>query len=77
MKRIVIFCLLVMLAMSMALPAYAANGQVSYLSDAEKFFFEPGTNYSPTDLFPDFKDVMPGDSIQQRILVKNDRPGAR
>ena len=72
MKRIVIFCLLVMLAMSMALPAYAANGQVSYLSDAEKFFFEPGTNYSPTDLFPDFKDVMPGDSIQQRILVKND-----
>ena len=54
------------------MPVAALDGQVIYAEGAEKFFFLPGTDYSPTDLFPDFKDVMPGDSIQQKILVKND-----
>ena len=58
--------------MTCALPAAALDGQVVYAEGAEKFFFLPGSDYSPTDLFPDFKNVMPGDSIQQKILVKND-----
>ena len=58
--------------MTCALPAAALDGQVVYAEGAEKFFFLPGSDYSPTDLFPDFKDVMPGDRIQQKIRVKND-----
>ena len=58
--------------MTCALPAAALDGQVVYAEGAEKFFFLPGSDYSPTDLFPDFKNVMPGDRIQQKILVKND-----
>ena len=72
MKRFFAFCLMLTLLIALALPANAAGGQVVYSEDAEKFFFLPGSDYSPTDLFPNFKDVMPGDSLEQRIVVKND-----
>ena len=72
MRRLLNLCLSLLVVLSCACPAAAANGQVTYAQDAKKFFFQPGSDYSPTDLFPDFKDVMPGDSLQQRITVKND-----
>ena len=51
--------------------AFAANGNVSYMGQAKGFVFEPGSDKSPTDLFPDFKNVMPGDVYTQNIVVAN------
>lgn len=68
-KRLSMLLLLVLLAQHLCVPALAAS--VTYEGGAEKFVFLPGSAYSDTDLFENFKNVMPGDTVEQRITVKN------
>ena len=70
-KLFAILCILTVL-LSCVMPVFAVDGNVTYSGNAGEFIFAPGSEYSPTDLFPNFKDVMPGDSITQEITVKND-----
>ena len=72
MKKCLTFFLACMLLLSCVTTVYAAEGNVTYSGDAGRFIFAPGSEHSPTDLFPNFKDVMPGDSITQPITLKND-----
>ena len=72
MKRITILFVALLVLLSSAMTASAADGNVTYSGDAGEFIFAPGSDYSLTDLFPDFKGVMPGDQLQQTITVKND-----
>lgn len=71
MKKLITILTALILSLFSVLSVQAENGTVTYNGNAEKFIFEPGSSYSPTDLFPEFKSVMPGDSILQEITVKN------
>ena len=72
MKRVVVFFTVLVLALTLVLPVCAADGQVNYSGNAGMFIFAPGSEHSLTDLFPNFKGVMPGDRLTQTITVKND-----
>lgn len=66
---VVLFCAL--LSIGMVLPTYAEESKVTYVGKAENFIFSPGTKDAPTNLFPNFQNVIPGDTITQQIVVKN------
>lgn len=71
MKRMMTLLLALALCLCVTVPAFAEDGKVTYNGDSGEFIFEPGSEHSPTDLFPDFKDVMPGDVLTQKITIKN------
>ena len=72
MRKIITVLLILCTLLCLAFPAAAAEGRVTYSGNSGEFIFAPGSKESPTDLFPDFKDLMPGDSVTQKLTVKND-----
>ena len=72
-KAISIMLLAVVMAVAFSTTALAAeDGSVTYDGNAQEFIFAPGSQYSPIDLFTNFKGVMPGDKLTEQIVVKND-----
>ena len=71
MKKIIAILCGLIISITLIFPVAAVNGKVTYDGNAKDFIFEPGSAHSPTDLFPDFKGVMPGDNLTQKITVKN------
>ena len=72
MKKIISICLALLLAAALCGSAMAAAA-VTYEGGAEKFVFLPGSEYSDSDLFESFKNVLPGDELTQTITVRNDK----
>lgn len=77
MKRVIMILLCVLLIGGSAL---ADSGSVKFVGGKEEFTFAPGNDdlfdlgdegYSTSDLFDNFKGVMPGDVIEQKIRVEN------
>ena len=71
MRRVFALLCAMMVLTCCVTPALAAQGNVTYTGKSGSIVFAPGSDHSPTDLFPDLKDVMPGDTLTQQITVKN------
>ena len=69
-RRIV--CLLAVMVMILGTAVTTSASTVTYKNQADKFVFAPGSEYSLTDLFTNFKGVMPGDSLTQQVTVRNE-----
>ena len=72
MRKVFSLLLAVLLVMSLASTAFAADASITFKGLEEGFEFAPGTQYTVTDLFDNFKDVMPGDALTQNITFTND-----
>ena len=59
------------LLINSALTTMAADSTITFNGRNEGFAFKPGSEYTQTDLFDNFKDVMPGDKVTETITVTN------
>lgn len=59
------------MALNLGMTAFAADAVVTY-QGSKSFEFEPGSGYTVTDLFDNFKNVMPGDQLKETVEVKNE-----
>lgn len=76
-KSIKIFAFLTIFAVVLAflsVSAFAADSSVTFEGHDEGFDFAPGSEYTATDLFDNFKNCMPGDTLTETITVKNESP---
>ncbi|MGN1413010.1 MAG: LPXTG cell wall anchor domain-containing protein [Anaerovoracaceae bacterium] len=75
MKKIIKKMFSVLLALTVVLSfsvnAFAADAGVTYKGQKDMLEFHPGSVYTDSDLFANFKGVMPGDSLVQKITVSN------
>jgi len=67
-----LICVLAVLTLMLTTASAVFASSVTYENQAEKFVFAPGSEYSLTDLFTNYKGVMPGDKLTQKVTVRND-----
>lgn len=72
-----ILMVVVLLVSTWSMTAFAANtsSTVTYKGRSTGFEFEPGSVYTDTDLFDNFKNVMPGDVREEVVTVTNKYSG--
>ena len=75
MKTIIRILLPLLLLLCFVCTVSADESSVTWHGIDKGFTFAPGTEYSSTDLFDDFKNVMPGDTLTEKVTVSNRTAG--
>ena len=70
-KAITSLVLMLRVVMSMSVTAFAASPSITFEGFSKGFDFQPGSEYTETDLFGSFKNVMPGDTVTETSTFTN------
>ena len=70
-KAITSLVLMLLVVMSMSVTAFAASPSITFEGFSKGFDYQPGSEYTQTDLFGGFKNVMPGDTVTETITFTN------
>ena len=70
-KTITSLVLMLLVVMSISVTAFAASPSITFEGLSKGFDFQPGSEYTETDLFNSFKNVMPGDVLTETITFTN------
>ena len=70
-KAICSLVLMLLMVMSLASTAFAVSPSITFHGFSRGFDFQPGSEYTETDLFGNFKNVMPGDTVTETITFTN------
>ena len=72
MKKFISLLLALLVLTSLAVPAMAADGKSTLTVKSKTLFtYDPESKYTDSDLFSGFKNMMPGDRLEQDIRIKN------
>lgn len=71
MKRSVISLFIICALLSLPFTAFAADSTITF-RDSAGIDAAPGSSYSETDLFDNFKNCLPGDTLTEEITLKNE-----
>ena len=70
-KAVFSLVLMLLIVISLSSTAYAAAPSITFKGFTSGFDFQPGSEYTETDLFNSFKNVMPGDTVTETITFTN------
>lgn len=62
---------MLLMVMSLVSTAFAASSDITFNGFSKGFDLQPGSEYTKTDLFGNFKNVMPGDTVTETITFTN------
>ena len=70
-KAVFSLVLMLLIVISLSSTAFAASPSITFKGFTSGFDFKPGSEYTETDLFGSFKNVMPGDTVTETITFTN------
>ena len=70
-KAVFSLVLMLLIVFSLSSTAFAPAPSITFKGFTSGFDFQPGSEYTGTDLFNSFKNVMPGDTVTETITFTN------